>query len=75
MPRCPACRNTGHVCENHPDRLWGPECCAAARWGDGPCVHGACGCGAGIPCLACCSPIPADGTGRIGDAFTPDWKR
>jgi hypothetical protein len=40
------------------------------------CEHGACHCGgAGMPCPACCSPIPQDGAHPIAEAFTPDWKR
>lgn len=78
--RCTSCRDTGHVCECHPGRSWGGVCC------DGPrppasrpevlCEHGACHCGgAGMPCPACCSPIPEDGTHSITEAFTPDWMR
>jgi hypothetical protein len=42
-------------------------------WGtvEGHAEHGA----AGMPCPACCSPIPEDGTHSIAEAFTPDWKR
>lgn len=61
---CPACLDTGHVCENHPDHPWaelagGVECCG----------------GAGMPCPRCCSPIPMDGTTSIVVAFTPDRLR
>jgi hypothetical protein len=35
---------------------------------------GECG-GAGMPCVACCSPIPEDGTRSITEAFVPDWMR
>lgn len=65
--QCQVCCDTGHVCENCPDRAWempgeyGRDC--AAR------------CGAGMPCPACCSPIPLDGSVSIGLAFIPDWKR
>lgn len=63
-PRCPTCLDTGHVCENHPDRAWAvladvEECCG----------------GAGMPCPACCSPVAEDGTHSIVEAFTPDWQR
>lgn len=60
--RCRACADTGHVCENHPDRPW-----------DGISDDiNACHCGgAGMPCPACCDPVPQDGTSSIGDAFTP----
>lgn len=63
---CWACADTGHVCENHPSRPWEPIA------GDSP---EACGCGAGMPCPACCDPVPMDGTGRIGDAFTPRHRK
>jgi hypothetical protein len=59
--RCVACLDTGHVCENHPHLPWEhPE---------------GCGCGAGMPCPACCSPIPEDGAQLVGLAFVPDWQR
>lgn len=62
-PHCPTCVDTGYVCENHPDRAWGgltgDECCG----------------GAGMPCPACCSPIPPDGTRSIVEAFVPDHLR
>jgi hypothetical protein len=60
-PVCPACLNEGIVCENHPDRPW--EGTAAPPDG--------CGCGAGMPCPACCDPAPQDGAASIADAFTP----
>lgn len=59
--RCRACADTGHVCENHPDQPWG---------GISDDIN-ACDCGAGMPCPACCDPVPQDGTSSIGDAFTP----
>jgi len=65
VPNCLSCWDTGHVCENHPDSPWAPMVD----------LLGACGCGAAMPCEACCSPVPEDGTARIGDAFTPDWMR
>lgn len=73
--RCRFCRDEGHVCENHPARPWGGLCCEAGALGSGECEHGACGCGAGMPCPACCSPIPEDGTTSITAAFVPDWRR
>jgi hypothetical protein len=75
--RCQSCQDTGHVCEEHPDRLWGGMCCdAAGRGAAAACEHGACGCGApGMPCPACCSPVPEDGRRSITDAFVPDWMR
>lgn len=75
--RCQPCQDTGYVCEEHPDRLWGPECCEAAAFGTvAVCEHGACGCGQpGMPCPACCSPVPQDGAHSIAEAFTPDWLR
>lgn len=57
--RCSHCLDEGHVCETHPDKPW---------------EHDGCG-GAGMPCSACCSPIPEDGRHSIAEAFTPDWKR
>jgi hypothetical protein len=66
--RCPACQDTGHVCEDHPDRPWGPMCCDIGVLGREPCPHGACGCGAGAPCPRCC---PAEPGQRITDAFQP----
>lgn len=69
-PCCTGCADTGHVCENHPDRPWGPLCCDQPR-GATSCAHGACHCGAGEPCPVCCAPIPADGTGSIAAAFQP----
>lgn len=48
---CPQCFDTGHVCENHPDRPWGGMCCDTGT--KGACEHGSCGCGAGMPCPAC----------------------
>lgn len=53
------------VCEEHPQFPWEliveghPASCGAP----------------GMPCPACCSPIPEDGTTSILVAFTPDWKR
>ena len=77
---CRTCQDTGHVCENHPGRAWGALCCKGpVRLPVAPgtevlCGHGACHCGgAGEPCHACCSPLPADGTRSIAEAFTPDW--
>jgi hypothetical protein len=77
---CGACQDTGHVCESHPSRPWGGFCCdGPAEPGEGGvalCEHGACHCGgAGMPCTACCSPIPADGRHSITEAFTPDRLR
>jgi hypothetical protein len=74
--RCHVCRDTGHVCESHPERQWGGLCCDAGAQGPGVCEHGACGCGApGMPCTACCSPIPEDGRHSIVEAFIPDADR
>jgi hypothetical protein len=74
--RCASCSDTGHVCENHTGMPWGGLFCDAAALYGVNCEHGACGCGApGMPCPACCSPIPQDGRHRIGEAFTPDWMR
>lgn len=64
---CPVCVGTGHVCENHPNRLWGGMCCDPRTTGGGLCVHGACHCGAGMPCPTCTRP-PAAGD-PVGDAF------
>jgi hypothetical protein len=63
-PRCARCMDTGHVCEDHPD-IPQEQCVAEDE-----------GCGTiGIPCPACCSPVPEDGTHSITEAFTPDWQR
>lgn len=62
---CPNCLDTGHVCENHPDLPW-PDMALDVE----PC----CG-GAGMPCPTCCSPVPADGTRSIVEAFVPDKLR
>lgn len=62
--RCLHCLDTGHVCEDHPQYPWDVTV-------EG---HRDCG-GAGMPCMACCPPIPADGTRSIAEAFTPDWQR
>lgn len=73
-PFCAACRDGGIVCENHPNMPWGGDCRAGLTEGD-VCEHGACGCGLGMPCPACCSPIPQDGKHSIGEAFIPDHLR
>lgn len=62
---CATCDDTGHVCENHPDRPWGGISA----------VDTACCCGAGEPCPACCHRVQADGSTRIGDAFMPRRQR
>lgn len=73
---CPACHDIGHVCENHPTLMWGGLCCDDAAIQGVNCVHGACGCGgAGMPCLACCSTIPQDGTHYACEAFVPARER
>jgi hypothetical protein len=63
--RCLHCLDGGIVCEEHPDMPWDVT------------VEGhSANCGApGMPCPACCSPIPEDGTRSIGEAFVPDWMR
>jgi hypothetical protein len=60
-PHCRACNDTGHVCENHPGK----------PWADISDAENACDCGAGLPCVACCDPIPDDGSASIVAAFTP----
>jgi hypothetical protein len=66
-PRCLSCLDGGYVCEDHPEFPW------EGMHGtvEGRAEHG----GIGMPCPACCSPVPADGTRAITDAFTPDWQR
>lgn len=64
-PRCLHCLDDGIVCEYHPQFPWSVT--VEGHSGD-------CG-GAGMPCPACCSPIPEDGTRSIAEAFTPDWLR
>jgi hypothetical protein len=71
-PRCGRCLDRGAVCENHPGLPWAAYCCGSRA---DVCEHGACQCGAGMPCPACCSPIPQDGTVSATTAFVPDWKR
>lgn len=66
-PRCAHCLDSGHVCEEHPEYPW--EVKVEGHDGTAP------GHGAGMPCPACCSPIPEDGTTSITLAFVPDWKR
>lgn len=59
--KCKACLDTGHVCENHPGRPW-----------DGVVAHAdACGCGAGMPCPACCILLPQNGVHSILENFIP----
>jgi hypothetical protein len=58
--RCASCRDTGWVCERHPDRPWE---------GDG--APGCCSCGApGMKCQAC-DPDKVDDV-ALGDMF-PEW--
>jgi hypothetical protein len=38
---------------------------------EGHAEHG----GIGMPCPACCSPVPDDGTHPVAEAFIPDWRR
>lgn len=61
MMECIHCDDTGHVCENHPDRPWMPMSLAET----------ACDCGAGMPCPHCCTPVPQDGTHSISECFIP----
>lgn len=65
--RCRLCLDDGMVCEAHPEFPW--EGIQGSV--EGHAEHG----GIGMPCRACCSPIPEDGTHSIAEAFTPDWKR
>jgi hypothetical protein len=59
---CTTCDDTGHVCEDHPDKPWDGISEAPS----------ACHCGgAGMPCPICCDPIPENGTHPIREAFTP----
>lgn len=71
-PRCRRCLDRGAVCENHPGLPWAAYCCSGRA---DVCEHGACQCGAGMPCPDCCSPIPEDGTVSAATAFVPDWRR
>lgn len=64
-PRCPHCLDDGMVCEDHPDY-------PAHVKVEG---HDGTRCGAGMPCIHCCSPVPMDGTHSAAEAFTPDWRR
>lgn len=65
LHRCPSCLDDGHVCEEHPEFPFG-----VALKG-----HSGRDCGIGMPCPACCSPVPQDGKHPITEAFTPDWLR
>lgn len=50
-PECPRCAGTGHVCERHPDRPWGPMICAEPVPPVEVGAYGECWCGvAGMPC-------------------------
>lgn len=61
---CPACLDTGYVCEEHPGVPWGGF--AATQ----------CPCGApGMPCMLCCTPVPQDGRHSIAENFVPDKMR
>jgi hypothetical protein len=62
-PRCPYCLDDGLVCEDHPQYPWGMTV-------EGHREHAA-----GMPCPACCSPVPEDGTHSITEAVMPDWMR
>lgn len=67
LTACRNCLDRGFVCEDHPEFPWegtyGPA--------DGHAEHG----GIGMPCPACCSPVPQDGMHDIAEAFMPDWQR
>ena len=64
-PRCPHCLDDGEVCEDHPRY-------PAHIKAEG---HDGTRCGMGMPCPACCSPVLADGTRPVAEAFTPDHLR
>jgi hypothetical protein len=65
--RCTRCLDDGMVCEDHPGMPWE----GLHGTVEGHAEHG----GIGMPCPVCCSPVPADGTHPIGEAFVPDWRR
>jgi hypothetical protein len=67
LHRCARCLDDGMVCEDHPEFPWE----GIHGTVEGHAEHG----GIGMPCPACCSPIPEDGTRDIAEAFIPDWKR
>jgi hypothetical protein len=46
-------------------------CCDVGSYESRVCEHGACGCGAGDPCPACCPTGPFV---SIADAFTPRFR-
>ena len=60
---CPACEDSGHVCEDHPNLPW-----------DGVSnSNNTCKCGgAGMPCKMCCSEVPKDCMYSAVLAFVPD---
>lgn len=64
---CANCLDEGFACEDHPEFPW------EGIWGtvEGHAGHG----GIGMPCPACCSPVPEDGAVSIAEAFVPDWRR
>ena len=66
-PRCASCLDSGHVCEDHPSAPWE----GLHDTAPGHAEHG----GIGMPCPACCSPVPEDGRYPITEAFVPDWRR
>lgn len=55
---CTTCHGMGWVCEND-GKPWGGLCCDAGA--STVCEHGACGCGAGDPCLRCNPDPPLSG--------------
>lgn len=65
--RCRHCLDDGHVCEDHPEFPWE----GIHGTVEGHAEHG----GIGMPCPACCSAFPEDGTRSAAEAFTPDWMR
>jgi hypothetical protein len=67
LHRCARCLDDGMVCEDHPEFPWE----GIHGTVEGHAEHG----GIGMPCPACCSPIPEDGTRDIAEAFIPDGKR
>jgi hypothetical protein len=61
MAKCDTCDDTGHVCENH----------LSLPWAGVSGAPNACECGAGMPCPACTTPVPEDGTHSITECFIP----
>jgi hypothetical protein len=59
-PQCTTCRDTGTVCEAHPDKPWDAA---------------GCDCSPGMPCPACCSPTAPFVPGALRGMTTAEARR